>query len=265
MKWKRQKRQRRRAGHSPPRRLGAIETERTGTVKLDQREITRAVADLVRGFRPCSGYNPRGAFIEGVKAVPGGPIVLPVKDAGSGEKRPVEVFVTVLDHEVPVQGATRAHTTTRDAPWNRLDQTVLTASRHICMPPVLWKEHMRSVLAHELTHASDPYVPMMKRSPPMPVHPSRGDLRAERAFQRTYCAYVNHPVEARAFLNSVRLDLLRPDVLKFLRQKKIRDPALALQTSEQWAGIEDCVRGRLRRRFLQMAARTLGPQLRGEW
>jgi len=225
------------------RRLGAVETARTGGVKLDQRKVRQLSSSLTRKFEPCAAYGvlvkpPWKSFRSNTT----------VRDTRTGATRAVDVNV-VPDHAVPGSPGW-AETHSFQYRHDRHDEVILHLNPEACTTHEDWRAFLRGVLSHELTHASDPYVVISKRKRPP-------DARG--ADEDTYCRYVRHPLEQRAFLNQVRHEIMAYPHQKLLMRRKYKvvvRPEHLLILSDTWNAIRRCLTDLQRRRFLQMAARV---------
>ncbi len=225
-------------------RLGEVEQTRAGAVKLDWEEINRAVGELLTKFYTC---GPDGHMLEPATNTVGTEIS--VFDPQLKDLRPVKVVVAPDNHPqgVLVSGYNEAFLSKKTG--RRRDIVTLTPAKRLCTTRSHWANAMRPVLAHELTHSTDPGVGKRKKS---------YDVDAVRSGKQTMCQYYNDPGEVKAHINEVRAELRSRSAQLMIKRMKengtLRTPADALPLSSRWKKIDSCYSGKNRRRFYKMAA-----------
>lgn len=211
---------------------------RTGVVELDSIEqVAKPVARLVDAFEPCP--------IDTLSRPAHARLKLTVPDAATGRDIPVEVEV---NPDSQVEYASGEHHLYRnDSDGTRQDYVYLRARRNLCISPGEWKQVLRSILTHELTHVVDPGLAKTRRAPKT--------LR-----RHGMCAYLTQPHEVAAYLAQTREDLLSFDATqradKLRRAGALRQPAdlLRLLVGDRWRKLQGCLRPADQRRFLRLAA-----------
>jgi len=219
--------------------LRAFEKRRTGGIKLDYESIDRAAKRIADGLDSCSPISDKGqpppAYLglsftaEAAARDPKSnrrfqvPIIV---TTGHGPDRPVSAApLDAATHMLKVRGGV-------------IYQVQLGLDDTKCLQRRRWRHEIRDVIAHELTHVSDP----LTRSP--------GAQGSVSTATHGYCAYVRQPEEQTAHLNHVRYEITRRKDRYKLRPEEL------LRKSRVWGNIEPCLTEQMRRRFLKMAARV---------
>lgn len=222
------------------RRLGATSRKgpRTGAVEIDVVEINKRVEQALRTMTPCWSRK-EGTYLRPIHEAILDPVM--VRDARTGTKRRVQVAVMPLEN--PTGGGALA--TQIDKRGRLLQTVVLTPDADLCGKVPAWRSYIRSVLAHELAHAADPWL----------IEQARGRSRVKRTGPRRTVpgsrAYYNSPEEMIAHMAEVQ-DQLR----RFGSQVDwSASPPEILRQSTRFQDIEPMLTPASRRRFLKMAAR----------
>jgi len=122
---------------------------------------------------------------------------------------------------------------------------VIKARADRCRPSHDWREALRSVLAHELAHAADPYVERLRE------HGQHNDRDAP------YAEYVNRPQEVTARLAQVQHELHEPYTMKALRDAcadgVLDSPEQILRHAQTWGRVRKHLQPEARRKFLRLA------------
>jgi len=224
--------------------LRAFERHRTGGIKLDYERIKRLTSRVVTKWFTHVGC-PRGK-VRPKTRLSRGRLGTTVRDAKTGGLRQV----VIRAQRNPDPGNQRnplAITTTksrRSQPDLRTDAITLAVppASEGCGSRVAWTQVIAEIMAHELTHASDPGV--VRRRP----------VATARRLAMTYCEDVQQPAEQTAHLNQIRYEM--EAFLMKLPGLQHLGPADLLKASRDWKTIEPCLTPRQRRRFLRMAARV---------
>jgi hypothetical protein len=233
--------------------LGEVEQRRVGGLRLDWAIIDGLAKKLVGKFAPC----PRAPSL-----VQPAPHTVAFQARGPRDPERGTVAVNVVPGQdlgpaTAIEGAAHKHWRGRDV-WTDIE---INARQALCEEPKDWRERIRNMLAHEMTHALDPRKPTPKM-----LQRLRAEKQKGAQHQRTtgFCEYVNREREIPAFINQAREELRRYPASALHR---LGDWPLdkMLKLSKTWQEIEECLAPRTRQRFYQMAARTLTRNARGGW
>lgn len=215
--------------------------ERTGVPHINQAAVAEPVDRIVRAFDSCgTGDLVRPANWR---------VTTEVRDAASGAPIPVRIqVVPKIGQRSAVTGSAELYV---DANGYRRDVVVLNPLADLCAPEQFWKDDLRNILTHELTHVVDPG--LRKNKGPAP-RPDRDGM----------CAYISHPQEVTAFLAQMREELRSFNTFQMIdkmhRKGLIKRPEDILPRSRLWATVSRCLKPAQKKRYLRMAA-----QLWQEW
>jgi hypothetical protein len=220
--------------------FGAVETRRTGTIRLDWTAINKLTKAILDEFIACGPNRARPSRITGLKA-PG----------GQHSSVRIDISPRKIASKGRTTGITRTRMTIDENDAVKTEAIVKISPRAHCASYSFWKGTIRNVLAHELTHAQDrAVVAALKKDKDIKT----GD---------DFCSYVSHPREVAAFLNETRSDLQQ--VIKEDPHVAARTLPELLKHSWHFGEIEDCVKGENRKRFLKMLARNFTRDSKGRW
>ena len=220
---------------------------RTGAIEIDEAVVNDAAKAFANGFPAC-GLDPSSEFVAPPRASTAMPRPqrIPIRDAETGQARNADVFV-IADPEArsPVHGYNATYVR---PDGGRFDRIVLKVKPGLCMPAYDWAEEIKGILTHEVAHASDPGILRYRRAAP-----SAEDER---------CEYFNHPAEVTAFVAQARREITSFHAVmqanKLRRSgRTLRTPADLLRVlSPTYGAMYSCLRPKMKRRFLRMAARV---------
>lgn len=213
---------------------------RTGVVEVDRVIVRDRVDQLIDRMTPCDCYSgsrrdPCKRPVNDAAAAP-----VDVTDVGTGASRRVRVLMRPQASSPGPIGA--GHLSTGFVGGELRQDLVVTANSNACAPESQWRPGLRSILVHELAHATDPTLVKAARNPSTFKYVSpTGDRYS----------YFNSKQEVLAHLAQIQDELTRFGV----DTDWTEPPDKILKTSSTFRRMSSYLYPGNRRRFLRLAAR----------
>lgn len=150
---------------------------------------------------------------------------VPVRDAQTGAER--DIGVVVLPRP---PGSTTAGTY-----YPAHDEIGLRLPPDTCRSEGRWREELVGTLAHEVTHAADPWLRRVHGA-----KAARGGSYSQSGYDR--CGYLNDPTERKAWLRNIYEEVASPEGIERIRGTPyIRTPDDVLDhLSLSWRSVREC-------------------------
>ena len=226
-------------------RTATREPMRTGVIGVNTGSVMSAVNRLLGTLPEDHEY---GFFLDG--EFDGRTAYVPIVHPGTGEQRQIEVELAAT-HVGDSRGVTGA-LQTRETANGPLQSIMLRVDKRHWASGKL-KEALRSVLAHELTHAADPSILENAKRILAGTQRKYADKDSRRQnSQASHDAYLNQPIEVTARLQQIKRELQDPRAMNEVH--KLGPEAWLEKHSETWARVGKRYTKKNVRRTLQAVA-----------